>query len=297
MQKSQIRLVILPISKNNHDSSNCLFYTGCKYDCILDIVWLDNALFEISKNFVIQKIDIVGTGFNFLSEIYFDFLFNVLKLWHKKMYVYTDFKALNPALINNYNSINVLFDFNTDLSVQRKVLAHIKAADNTDKVINLKVFDQDCNSLSPHHFINILNSMYIKSFEIIPFYPIEGTNQQFKGFTYFENTVKTYLKLADKMQFAFQNKLQIEKVLTLDNYNVTPIYITPDRKFGIQKFRNNHLFIEKTDNIQELIKKVTEMENFRDNFCRKCTSSMRCLANYFVDLEESQSSCCGFKGL
>ena len=96
------------------------------------------------------------------------------------------------------------------------------------------------------------------------------------------------------MNFAFQNKLQLDGVLDLDNYNTLTIYITPNNKFAIQNYdKKDNFSLLEVENIQELVKKCKEIENFKDKLCEKCTSKLKCMANRFLNLNYTGLSCFG----
>ena len=54
------------------------------------------------------------------------------------------------------------------------------------------------------------------------------------------------------MKFAFQNKLQLDNVLPIDNYNTEKIFITPDGKYALQQFIDNKPDLLEFDNILNL---------------------------------------------
>jgi hypothetical protein len=100
------------------------------------------------------------------------------------------------------------------------------------------------------------------------------------------------------MKFAFQNKLQMDSILPIDNYNTKIVYITPYSKYAIQEFNKNKQFqLLNLNNIEELQKKLEEMEKIRDNFCDKCDSKLLCLANRHLNLNYDGKSCSGFRNL
>ena len=99
------------------------------------------------------------------------------------------------------------------------------------------------------------------------------------------------------MKFAFQNKLQLEGILNIDNYNIKTLYMTPNDKFAVQAFENNNFYLREMDNLDEINNYFIEMEKKRDKICRNCTSKLKCMANYFLNLDYNGPSCSGYKDL
>lgn len=274
--KHFVKLVINPIKKHQ----------------IIDLAALDILLLNLSKFCYISKIDIVGNELNYLSNLYFDLLFNVLKLHCQNLNVYTEFENLNESLINNFDIINVFYNFNNTYDNGKVVFNNIKAGNESGKIINVKTFDTGCISDSDK-VIMTLNKMQIKSWELIP----DHSNLKALDYTKFEKLVSIYYKLANKMNFAFQNKLQLDGILNLNNYNQSIVYVTSDTKIAIQNFNKNKFSLQAIENVEQINSILSELENIQDNFCKKCTSKIKCMANYYNNYSYKGKSCCGLKNL
>ena len=284
--KKNIKVIVLPTYKTN--STYNLFLYSNDDTCILDIVKLDELLSNLSFDFNITQIYIAGGEISLLSDFYFTMVYNLLKQYCKKIQVFTNFININKGIINNCEVLNVLVNLN---KLDSTVIENLKAyTSSTSHIVNLKSFDYDCkNDILSN--INKLNTLNVKSFEIIPSYKMK------QGNIYFEDIVKEYLKYSNKMKFAFQNELQLKGILNLDNYNTQIVYITPNNKYGIQEEKDNKFYLEEYDTISDIQKKIIEKEKFSDNFCKNCTSKLTCMRNYVSNYNENNESCCGFKNL
>lgn len=295
--KPQIKISLLPLYKSNLSDLAYLFNDKKNDQKVLELTWLDEALFNLSKKYDIVQIDIEGGEISLLSDFYFTLLFNLLKSYCKRIYVYTNFIEFNKGLINNFEIINVNFNYSIKGIVKQTIFDNIKAAISSGKVINMKTLDISCQE-NKDMIINQLNDLKIKSWEIIPYHKSKGSIIEFKDYKLYENTVKEFLKLYPKMQFSFQNKLQLDKILKLDNYNIKKIYLTPDNTYALSNFdENNTFFLDEYTDFDLFSKKVAEMEIFRNNFCEKCTSKIQCMSNKFFNYKYKGTSCSGFKNL
>lgn len=261
---------------------------------ILDLAELDRMLLNLSKICYISKIHIVSNNLGYLSDLYFDLLFNILKLHCQSLDVNTSFERINKSLINNFDIINVYYNFNNTYDNNKHIFNTIKAGNESGKIINIKTYDTDC-LLDVDKVIDLLNKMQIKSWELIPNHDnVEGLD-----YTKTEDLIQKFYNQNSKMKFSFLNKLQIDGILTLNNYNQFILHITPENKFAIQNFNKNNnldkfLIIK---NIEEIKNKLVEMEILQDNFCKNCTSKIKCMANYFKNYTYTGKSCCGLKNL
>lgn len=287
--KKSIRVHIIPTYKSNQNDIYNFFNQFIKNEKILDLVWLNNVLDELDKKFIITKYEIEGGEISLLSDFYFELLYNLLKIHCKKIITTTNFINFNKGIINYSDIINIMYNFNLHDTLNKQIFKNIKAATNSNKIINIKTTDISLKGDEIQN-INILNNLNIKSWEIIPFYDE-------KDYTIFENIVKNYLKYTKSMKFAFQNELQLKNILNLNNYETFDIYLLPEDKYGIKIFKNNKLILEMFDNIDDLYKKLIEMEILHDDFCKKCTSKIKCMSNYFFNHTYTGKSCSGFKNL
>ena len=259
---------------------------------IMNLPELDLLLLDLSKSCYISSIHIFSLNLGFLSDLYFDLLYSVLKLHSMSIDVFTDFKHINASLINNFDIINVHYDFLHNYDKDKYIFNTIKAGNESGKIINIKTFDTECLK-DTDKAINILNSMQIKSWEIIP----DHRNINKLDYTKTEKLIEQYTNNINKMNFSFQNKLQLDGVLNLNNYNQTILHITPETKVAIQKFNNKKYSLQTIENIDEIENVLLELENLQDNFCKKCTSKIKCMANYYNNYTYTGKSCCGLKNL
>ncbi|MBR2240014.1 MAG: hypothetical protein IKO49_02155 [Bacilli bacterium] len=287
--KKSIRVHIIPTYKSNQNDIYDFFNQFYKNDEILDLVWLNNTLDELDKKFIISKYEIEGGEISLLSDFYFELLYNLLKIHCKKIITTTNFINFNKGIINLSDIINVIYNFNLHDTLNQQIFKNIKAAIASNKIINIKTVDISLKNDEIKN-INILNNLNIKSWEIIPYF-------NSKDYTIFEEIIKKYLKYTKLMKFAFQNELQLKNILNLNNFETFDVYLLPENKFGLKIFENDQLNLEKFDNIDTLLEKLLEMEILHDNYCKKCTSKLKCMSNYFFNHTYKGKSCSGFKNL
>lgn len=295
--KPQLRLNILPLYRCNQTCSFCIYKNMRESSSTLDLCWLDEALSTISRQYDIVQVDISGGEVSLLSDFYFDMLFQLAKIHCKKIIISTNFVKPSNAMINRADIINVGYNFNSFSNIKQIVFDNIRAAVGSGKIINIKSLDISCQ-VDQSQIIEQLNNLQIKSWEIIPYHSPQEATIKFKDYDLCENTVRNFLKLSHKMKFAFQNKLQLEGILPIDNYNIKTLYLTPNNKFALQAFNDkNEVYLEEFDNFDKIVKKFGELEHLRDNFCKSCTSKLKCMANRFLNLNYTGPSCSGFKDL
>lgn len=293
--KEDIRIVIIPTYKCNKNCKYCIYSNKLQKTEIADLFWIDSALNIISKTHNIIQISISGGEVSLLSDLYFTMLYNIAKIYCKKIMVETNFIKINPAIINNCNIINVGYNFD-DLKNKNLIFNNIRAAVNSGKVINVKSINTFIKDF-PQKVIEQLNDLNIKSWEIIPLHSSVLDKINLTTYKEYEETVEIYLKYVNQMNFAFQNKLQLNGILNLNNYNTHTVYLTPENKFGIGIFKDNLFYIQEEEFFDNILKKMIEIEKKSEKFCEKCTSKLHCMANYFLNLEYTGYSCSGFKEL
>lgn len=287
--KKSIRLHVIPNYETNQKDIYNFFDQFLEKTDILDLVWLDKALDELDKKFKITKIEIEGGEISLLSEFYFELLYNLLKIHCNKLTVTTNFINFNKGIINYADIINVMYNFNSYKNLNQQIFKNIKAASTSNKIINLKTVDISLKNDEISN-INLINTLKIKSWEIIPYY-----NE--KDYTIFEKIIKKYLKYTKYMKFAFTNELQLKNILNLNNYETFDVYILPENEYGLKIFKNNMLTLQKFSKLEDLLTKLTEIEILRDTFCKNCTSKIKCMSNYFFNYTYTGKSCSGFKDL
>lgn len=294
MFKSQIRLCIIPTYQNT-EADICYMFNDKRQDKqILDAVWLDNALISLKCNYNILQTEIMIADVTLLSDFYFAIVFHLLKSVCKKVILNTNFIKFNKSMLEYCDMLNVNLNFNEFCKHKDIIYANIKA---TQEIINIKTLDISCDK-NFEKIIDDLNRLGIKSWEIIPYHAYIGSKLKAKDYSYFENVIKHYLFLTKRMKFAFQNKLQLDEVLPIDNYNVKTVYITPYNKYAVLDFtKNNEFQLLEYNSVEELEKKLAENEKNRDIFCHYCDSKLRCLANRYLNLNYEGKSCSGFKDL
>ena len=295
MNRDSIRLCIIPTYQYTENDICYMFNNKCNDKQILDSVWLDNALISLKCNYNILQTEIFIPDITVISDFYFTIIFHLIKSVCKKVLLTTNLIQFNKNIINCCDIINVNLNFNEFLLHKDNVYNNIKSISN--KVINVKSFDISCYK-NQEKIIYDLNMLGIKSWEIVPYHAYVNSKLKTTDYSHFESLIKNYLFLTKKMNFAFQNELQLDEVLCIDNYNVQTIYITPYNNFGVLDFtKNNEFQIFEYDSVEKLQKKLTEMEKSRDIFCHYCDSKLRCLANRYQNLNYEGKSCSGFKDL
>ena len=295
MNRDSIRLCIIPTYQYTENDICYMFNNKRNDKQILDSVWLDNALISLKCNYNILQTEIFIPDITVISDFYFTIIFHLIKSICKKVLLTTNLIQFNKNIINCCDIINVNLNFNEFLLHKDNVYNNIKSISN--KVINVKSFDISCYK-NQEKIIYDLNMLSIKSWEIVPYHAYVNSKLKTTDYSHFESLIKNYLFLVKKMNFAFQNKLQLDEVLCIDNYNVQTVYITPYNNFGILDFtKNNEFQIFEYDSVEKLQKKLTEMEKSRDIFCHYCDSKLRCLANRYQNLNYEGKSCSGFKDL
>lgn len=293
--KQQIRIDLIPLYRTNFNSKYYLYKDNIKDEHTITLDYVDSILGSLSREFDIIQIRITGGEISLLSDLYFELLYEICKIYCKKIIVDTNFIELHKGIINCCDTINVLYNFLEGNNLRNVLANNIRIA-SSDKNINIKCYDVNCSENFVEN-INILNGLSIRSFEIIPYHDSLTTNY-FSSYKSFESLVFKYLKYTNLMHFAFQNKLQLDNVLQIDNYNVKTVYLLPDNSIALRQFnKNNQVFFEKQTNTSILIKNIDEFDKKRDNFCKDCSYKLRCLANYFLNLNYTGQSCSGFKNL
>ena len=241
-----------------------------------DLVLYDDLLEQLSKIYTIESISVSGGEIALLSDLYFDLLYKILKLYTQNIKVYTHFNQFNKALINGVDIINVKYNFKDTPDLFK----NIKAAIQIGKIINIQTIDKACLTDKPEAIIATLNSLNIKSWEIIPS-------------NCFKEAIYTFLKFSKSMNFAFHNKLQLDGLVDIDNYDIQNIYLTPHNKFAIKV--NNEL--KEVNNIDELKTELIKNKERQEEYCDDCKVKLKCMANYYKTSEYAQDSECNFSDL
>lgn len=243
--KNTLNLIILPLYRIENDYSFSIYNCLNNTESTLSLEWLEKILSKLFYKFNISQISIEGGEISLLSDIYFDLLFKLLKIYTKKISISTDFINFKQSLINDVNTINVLYNFNINSDI---VYKNIKAATSIQKNINVKSIDYFVND-NYLNKIHILNKLKIKSWEIIPYQKTKNNNLEYSKDLY-KNTIDNYLKYLDNMQFNFINTNTKTNI-------IESIYITPNNKLGLGKLNsNNEFFIEEYDSLDELEKNL-----------------------------------------
>ena len=238
-------------------------YGQCKTEnSNVSLPWLENSLEELNKSFEIKDVTISGGEPSVLGDFYLELLIRLCKLYTKRLRLITNLKTTNRAILNNFESIDVSLNFNGFDSEIDSTLTNIREICN-NKTINVKSIDRSCKD-NPTQIIDLLNSLKIKSWEIIPYHHTEYLPFKNNDYHFYEDIVKQYLSLYKEMNFAFQNRLQLQDILKKDNYNTQTIYITPNDKFAVQTFDNTGNFaLQELDGIAEISKYYKNFEKIQ----------------------------------
>lgn len=296
MIKKSINLEIITTYKCNKNCPFCLYGQEKNNQNNVSLTWLEETLNYISHSYEIKNITLSGGEISLLGDFYLELLIRLCKLYNKQTKVNTNLKNINKIILNNFDSLDVSLNFNKfDLEID-ETIKNIKKLSNS-KTINIKTIDRSCedNSLD---IIDLLNNLNIKSWEIMPYHHTLYLPYKLNNYLFYENVVRQYLNLYREMNFAFQNRQQLQGILKKDNYNTQTFYITPNNKIAIQSFDNtNNFSLYEIDDITELSKYYENNEKIRDKFCFKCTSKLKCLTNYFFNPNYSGKSCSGSREL
>lgn len=294
-QRPKLSLSINPLYKCNMNCPFCYLGSLKDNENKLDLTYLMNTLNNISFRYNIENIDIYGGEVSLLSEFYFDMLVKLCKTFSKNVNITTNFIDFNKPIINNFDNIGVSLDFNNFRVDQHKVYDNIKAAIQSGKVINVLSLDISCQQ-NEEEIIDTLNKLKIQSWRIIPYSKSKETKMEFKGYQFFEDTVKKFLKLQDKMKFSFINKLELDGIINEDYYNTSHFYVTPNNKVALLQFENNEEYFHEFDSLDELYDELKNEQLRRDNYCKNCSVKNKCLAEHF-NYEYKGVSCSGLKNL
>lgn len=296
MIKKAINLEILTTYKCNKNCPFCLYGQEKDNQNNVSLGWLEETLNYIARSFDIKSICLSGGEISLLGDFYLELLFRLCKLYTKQIRVCTNLKLLNKTILNNFDTLDVTLNFNSFDSEIDSSLENIRKISNS-KILNIKSLDRSCED-NPTEIIDLLNSLKIKSWEIIPYHHTQYLPYKVNDYHKYENIVKQYLNLYKEMNFAFQNRQQLQNIYKKDNYNIQNFYITPNNKIAIQTFDNtNNFLLKEVEDITEISKIFENNEKIRDNFCSKCTSKLKCLANYFFNPAYKGNSCSGAKDL
>lgn len=292
--KKKINVNILPTFKTNKVNE----YT--KFDhtdnSVGDLVIYDDLLEKLSVEYEINGIKISGGEISNLSDLYFDFLYNIVKLHSKNISVYTNFETFNKALINGIDIIDVEYNFTKEN--KEIVFKNIKAAIQIGKIININAIDIACTYNYVEDNIDLLNKLNIKSFEILPFQPTKYTKAKYKKDQSFDNIVLDYVNYSYQMNFAFKNKLQLDGILPIQSYNTFTVYLTPHNKYATAKYtKDNKMYLQEFDTIEELYKDLDCTYKKQEEYCNKCKVKLKCLANEYKNFDRTDGKCCGFSDL
>ncbi len=293
--RPKLALSVNPLYRCNLNCPFCYLGSLKNNSNILDLTYLAKILNQASMRYDIEVIDIYGGEISLLSDFYFDFLVKLCKTFSKNVNITTNFVNFNKSLINNFDTIAVSLDFNNFRDKQEIVYKNIKAATESGNVINILSLDISCQK-NQEEIIKILNNLHIKSWRLIPYSKSKETKLNFNGYQYFENTVKEFLKLQDKMNFSFINKLELDGIINEDYYNTTHFYITPNNKVALLKFNNNEEYFDEFNSLDDLYEELKNEQIKRGIYCKDCSIKNKCLAEHF-NYDYKGESCSGFKNL
>lgn len=293
-ERPKLNLTINPLYRCNLNCPYCYLGNLKNNENILNLTYLMDILSDIDLRYNIDCINIQGGEVSLLSEFYFDMLVRLCKTYSKKVNIITNFINFNKPIINNFDNIGVSLDFNNFRSNQAKVYENIKAAIEIGKVINVFSLDISCQN-NEEEIIDILNKLKIQSWKIIPYIKTKETKIKFEDYSYYEETIKKFLKLKNKMKFSFINKLELDGIINKNNYNHVHFYITPNNKTALLKFNNdNEQYFQEFDNLNDLYNEIKNEQLIQDNYCKNCSFKNNCLSDHF---NYKGDSCSGLKNL
>jgi len=294
--KDNVNIVILPLYRNKESSPYDLFNCYKDNPNTLDLSYLEHSLLKLSSLYSFNNVSIEGGEISELSDLYFDLLFNLVKLYTNKVIIHTNFIEYNPSLINRVDIINVNLNFDKYQTKPITVKNNIKAAVEIGKIVNVNSLDIRLGDNELENIVT-LNRLGIKSWKITPYHQ-SGDNPKQESYAEFEKKVKTYIDLAHYMHFSFINKLELEGVINNHNFPVRTIYITPNNKFGVGSFDEESKFsIVEFDDLDSLEKFLKNQQRDQILACEGCNYHMNCLADRFFNPHYVGKSCSGFKDL
>ena len=289
--KQKIAVNLIPTYKT--DTIDLYTRFNPKDSTIGDLVIYDQMLHELNKNFEIERISVLGGEISLLSDLYFDLLYSLLKLHTNNIIVHTNFKHFNKALINGTDIITVDYNF-TDVP---EVFKNIKAAIQIGKIINIQTLDVACQKETPRTSVTVLNGLNIKSWEIVPYIKTVYSKIMTPDYGHFEKIVLSYLKISNNMNFAFHNKLQLEGIISNNNYEIGTVYLTPYNKFALEDYTNDNFVLTEFEDFEQFLQHYNQTQIKQAQQCKDCKVKLKCLANYYRYPSSSKESCCGFSNL
>ena len=99
--KDNVNLVILPLYRNKESSPYDLFNFCKDNKNTLNLSFLEESLLKLSNSYDFNKISIEGGEISELSDLYFDLLFNLIKLYTNKIIEILNDKKLYQEVSEN----------------------------------------------------------------------------------------------------------------------------------------------------------------------------------------------------
>lgn len=294
--KDAIKIVILPLYRCKEDFPYYLFNAYKNNPNTCDLAFIEEILSKLSLSYNIKSISIEGGEITDLSDLYFEILFNLVKLYVNKIKINTNFIYYNKSLINDVDIIDVNYFFDKVYTEHKQIKENIKAAVSIGKIVNINTLDISLPEDTELENIVFLNKLGIKSWKILPYHQ-SGNNPKAHDYSFFERIVEKYLKLSDYMHFSFINKLELDGVIQNDNFPIKTIYLTPNSKLGLGVFENNKFSIKEFDDIEALEVFLKNQQSRQILICDDCKYKTKCLADRFFNPDYIGKSCSGFKDL
>jgi len=295
--KNDIKLVILPLYRNNWNYPYYSFNSLRSKQDTLNLPWLEKELPQLYFKFNVLSISIEGGEISELSDFYFDLLFRLLKIYSTNITICTSFVNYNRSLIEGADIIKVNYNFNSYSEDTDKVFQNIKAAVSTGKIINLESLDISVES-NQLEIITKLNKLGIKTWKINPYQKTEYSQLPNIGYSNYEKIIADYLKLVPYMQFSFINKLEIEGIIKTENFPIKTVYILPTNKFALGSFDPmGNFYLDEYEDLDELEKNLEKLQSKQILLCKDCIYKNECLADKYFNPNYIGNSCSGYKNL
>lgn len=290
--KEKICIHLIPTYKNIY-LDKYTFYNATDTS-VGDLAQYDRLLEKLAYQYEINQIIIDGGEISNLSDLYFDLLYKIVKLYTTNIKICTSFKTFNSSLINGTDVITVKYNFIKD----ETIFKNIKAAIQIGKIINIETFDIACINENPIELITQLNKLNIKTFEIIPYIKTKYTNTLLNYTSdVFEKSILNLLPYTNEMNFAFYNKLQLDGLIINNNYEQQTIYITPNNKYAIENYTTDFFELIELDDLSLLISTLQKQKELQKEYCRNCHVKLKCMANYYKPFIKAKDSSCDFSKL
>ncbi len=266
----------------------------------LPISKMEKLLDELERrHYDIDVIDLYGGELGLLSNDYLERLIDLCLKRTPVVNIITNGSAIRPAFLRPDVELFISYDF-AAREKHQVVLQNMLKADRDINIITLAT--PLVMSYSVDYMINTLKHIKnLKSFEIKPYSPNQANRYDFNNKDY-EQFIQEFIVKTKNVPYTFINRLNLDNTLasTRRSYSDDHIYITPQGKFAVLEFDDNHHEYFKQVTLLEYAMWCTAEPLRYDTVepCASCEYRGRCLTEHLkpvVDFENK--SCSGFYNL